>query len=224
VRLERFGSDADVDWHVGQASVEGPGGFVVKACQLPRALPHGLANTAAALAVALAAGATQQGCREAARLTLAPRHRVQLLGEAGGISWYDDSKATSPAAVMAGVSGFASVVLIAGGRNKGLDLSVLASTVPPVRAVVAIGEAAGEVDRAFAGLAPVRVAMSMGAAVAAAAELALPGDAVVLSPGCASFDWYGSYGERGDHFASLVQAWLGRAEAGEPRPGKEGSQ
>ena len=118
---------------------------------LPRALPHDLSNTAAALAVALAGGASPEGCRRAAATTLPPAHRVQLVGESGGVAWYDDSKATTPAAVIAGVSGFASVVLIAGGRNKGLDLSDLASTVPPVRAVVAIGEASDEVTSAFSG-------------------------------------------------------------------------
>ena len=104
--------------------------------------------------------------------------------------------------------GFDSVVLIAGGRNKGLDLSALATTAPPVRSVVAIGETAAQVAAAFAGKAPVQTAASMAEAVDVAAELARPGDAVVLSPGCASFDWYSSYAERGDHFASLVRLKL----------------
>ena len=116
--------------------------------------------------------------------------------------------------MQAGVRGFSSVVLIAGGRNKGLDLSALAGTVPPVRAVVAVGESAPEVTKAFAGRAPVRQAASMGAAVDAASSLAVPGDAVVLSPGCASFDWYSSYAERGDDFSALVKGKLG------PRPGE----
>jgi UDP-N-acetylmuramoylalanine--D-glutamate ligase len=106
------------------------------------------------------------------------------------------------------VAGFSSVVLIAGGRNKGLDLTALSASVPPVRAVVAIGEAAADVAAAFAGRTPVRRAASMSEAVAAAGALAGPGDAVVLSPGCASFDWYSSYGERGRHFAALVRERL----------------
>jgi UDP-N-acetylmuramoylalanine--D-glutamate ligase len=195
-------------WTVGPEGIEGPDGLVVKAADLPRRFPHDLANTAAALAVAMAAGADEQGCRQAARVTVAPPHRVQLVGEQGGVRWYDDSKATTPAAVMAGVSAFSSVVLIAGGRNKGLDLSALAKTVPPVRAVVAIGEAASEVVAALDGLVPVRRAASMDEAVQRAGELAGPGDAVVLSPGCASFDWYSSYAERGEHFGALVRAKL----------------
>ena len=196
------------DWLVLKDGIKGPRGFYLAAADLPRALPHDLTNTAAALAVALAAGATDEGCREAARRTPVPPHRVQLVAEKDGISWYDDSKATTPAAVLAGVGGLSSVVLIAGGRNKGLDLSELAKAVPPVRAVVAVGESAGEVAEAFAGRVPVRRAESMEAAVDAAASLAVRGDAVVLSPGCASFDWYSSYVERGENFSALVMEKL----------------
>jgi len=195
--------------------------MVVKAADLPRAFPHDLANVAAALAVARAAGADGEACRRAARETAPPPHRVQLVGAQGGVRWYDDSKATTPAAVRAGVSAFSSVVLIAGGRNKGLDLSELAKTVPPVRAVVAIGEAAAEVEAALSDLAPVRRAASMNEAVQIAGELAGPGDAVVLSPGCASFDWYSSYAQRGDHFGALVRARL--AAAAGPAPVENGN-
>lgn len=212
VDVVEFGSGRqgdDVDWHVGADRVEGPDGFVLEAAELPRAFPHDLANVAAAAAVALAAGADVAGCREAARSMPLPPHRAQLVGEAGGTSWYDDSKATTPAAVMAVLAGLSSVVLVAGGRNKGLDLSVLARAVPPVRAVVAIGEAAPEISEAFSSLVPTRSASSMAEAVDLAAELARPGDAVVLSPGCASFDWYSSYGQRGDHFSALVKQKIG---------------
>jgi UDP-N-acetylmuramoylalanine--D-glutamate ligase len=125
-----------------------------------------------------------------------------------GVTWYDDSKATTPASVLAAVRGFSSVVLIAGGRNKGLDLSELSRAVPPVRRVIAIGEAAPEVTAAFSRTVPVQVAGSMQEAVQMAAQQARPGDAVVLSPGCASFDWYQSYAKRGEHFTALVKAEL----------------
>jgi UDP-N-acetylmuramoylalanine--D-glutamate ligase len=207
VEVVTFGSGR-ADWRVGRGYIEGPGGVRLQADELPRAFPHDLANVAAAMAVALAAGAAEEGCRAAARATPVPPHRVQLVAQAGGTSWYDDSKATTPAAVEAGVAAFGSVVLIAGGRNKGLDLAGLARTVPPVRAVVAIGEAGGEIAEVFTGLVPVSRAGSMAEAVDAAAKLARPGDAVVLSPGCASFDWYSSYSERGDHFASTVRKTL----------------
>jgi UDP-N-acetylmuramoylalanine--D-glutamate ligase len=73
-----------------------------------------------------------------------------------------------------------------------------------VRAVVAIGEAAGEVEAAFRGVRPVTVAASMDEAVRAALAAAHPGDSVLLSPGCASFDWYRSYADRGDDFRRAV--------------------
>jgi UDP-N-acetylmuramoylalanine--D-glutamate ligase len=134
---------------------------------------------------------------------------VQLVGDAGGVRYYDDSKATTPASVLAALAGFESVVLIAGGRNKGLDLGALRREAARVRAVVAIGDAAGEVEKAFDGAAPVVTAASMDDAVAAAAAVAEPGDVVLLSPGCASFDWYSSYAERGDDFARAVRQRIG---------------
>jgi UDP-N-acetylmuramoylalanine--D-glutamate ligase len=132
------------------------------------------------------------------------------VGEVNGVRWYDDSKATTPHAVETALQAFDSVVLLAGGRNKGLDLSVLGAHVPPVRAVVAIGEAAVEVSNAFQGRCEVRlVETSITDAVAAASELSQVGDVVLLSPGCASFDWFTSYGERGDRFAAAVRALPG---------------
>jgi UDP-N-acetylmuramoylalanine--D-glutamate ligase len=187
--------------------LRGPDGAdVASIAGLPRSLPHDLANDLAAAAVATAAGATTAGCADALQRFTGLPHRVQLIGQADGTRWYDDSKATTPASVLAAVAGFESVVLIAGGRNKGLDLSILAKTVPPVRAVVAIGEAAHEVSAALVDRVPVETATTMADAVAAARRLAQPGDDVLLSPGCASFDWYRSYGERGDQFAALVAA------------------
>jgi UDP-N-acetylmuramoylalanine--D-glutamate ligase len=76
--------------------------------------------------------------------------------------------------------------------------------------VVAIGEAAPDVERAFTPLVPVRTATSMAAAVEEARRLAVPGDTVLLSPGCASFDWYRSYSERGDDFVRMVKDTVGK--------------
>jgi UDP-N-acetylmuramoylalanine--D-glutamate ligase len=179
--------------------------------ELPRALPHDIANGLAAAATALAGGASIDGVRRGLLDFRGLPHRVALVGEAGGVRFYDDSKATTPHAAATAVAGFESVVLIAGGRNKGLDLGVLAESAGPIRAVVAIGEAAPEVAAAFAGVRPVTRAGSMDEAVRVAVDLARPGDAVLLSPGCASFDWYGSYGERGDDFARAVGEATGAA-------------
>jgi UDP-N-acetylmuramoylalanine--D-glutamate ligase len=212
-RLVTFGIDRG-EWCVAGGTLRGPRGDVVAASQLPRCLPHDVANALAAMAAASAAGAGTEACRAGVTAFAGLPHRVQLVGEAGGVRYYDDSKATTPASVEAALRGFESVVLIAGGRNKGLDLRPLAGQAHRVRAVVAIGEAAPEVEAAFSGAAPVTVARSMADAVVAAAAAARPGDAVLLSPGCASFDWYRNYAERGDDFAAAVHDLLEGGHAG----------
>jgi UDP-N-acetylmuramoylalanine--D-glutamate ligase len=131
------------------------------------------------------------------------------------VRFFDDSKATTPGAVLAALAGFDTAVLIAGGRNKGLDLTVLRGAASRLRGVVAIGEAAAEVDDALGAVATVVRADSMESAVDDARSLAQPGDAVVLSPACASFDWYRSYAERGDDFARCARALPGFVAAGD---------
>lgn len=184
------------------------GSLLAKPDELHRAFPHDLSNALAAAASTIAGGGTAVGARAALLGFRGLPHRVWLVGEAGGVRWYDDSKATAPHATLAAVRGFDSVVLIAGGRNKGLDLGELATEADRLRAVVAIGEAAPEVSAAFDGVRPVRPAGSMDEAVEAAASLARPGDVVLLSPACASFDWYGSYAERGDDFVRAAREHL----------------
>lgn len=214
-RRVTFGLGPGADARVADGVLVGPGGVeLARVDELPRRFPHDLANALAAAATALAGGATPDAVGDVLRRFRGLPHRLALVGEAGGVRYYDDSKATTPHAAVAGVSGFDSVVMICGGRAKSLDLSDLGRAAPRARAVVAIGEAADAVAAAFAGRRPVRRAGSMDEAVQAAAELAVPGDAVVLSPGCASFDWYRSYGERGDDFARAVRQALGAAPAG----------
>ena len=173
-----------------------------------RALVHDRTNALAAAIAAFAVGATAAGIRAALASYATLPHRVALVDEAGGVSWYDDSKATNPDSAVRAVESFDSVVLLAGGRNKGLDLRVLARAGNRVRGVVAFGEAGPEIADAFRGVAPVVTAASMHDAVQAAARMAEPGDAVLLSPACASFDAYANYAERGDDFASEVRNLL----------------
>ncbi len=194
-----------------RALVTPAGERIVGTEELPRSFPHDLVNALAASAGALAAGATLDGCRAALRTFAGLPHRLELVGESGGVRYLDDSKATTPAAVLAALSGLDSVVLIAGGRNKGLRLDSLREGADRVRAVVAIGEAIPEVEAAFGGVSPVVTATSMDEAVRLAGDLARPGDSVLLSPGCASFDWYRSYSERGDDFARTVRVRTGGA-------------
>jgi UDP-N-acetylmuramoylalanine--D-glutamate ligase len=181
------------------------GAVLADVASLPRALPHDLSNSLAAACAALAAGATPAGVRAALAEFRTLPHRVELVGEARGVKYYDDSKATNPHAAVHAISGFDSVVLLAGGRNKDVDLGALAAGVDRIRVVVAFGEAAAEVEKAFTGKRPVVRADSMRAVVRAGAEHARPGDVVLLSPGCASWDWYaGGYEARGDDFAAEV--------------------
>lgn len=194
----------DAAYRVEGDTLVGPGGFVLPVTELPRRLPHDLSNALAAAATASAAGADDRSVSRVLRRSVPLPHRVEHVAEIDGIDYYDDSKATVPHAALAAVRGFDSVVLIAGGRNKGLDLAPLADGAPHIRAVVAIGDAADEVAAAFHGIRPVEHADSMSDAVDAAAHAARSGDAVLLSPACASFDWYSDYAARGDHFAALV--------------------
>lgn len=209
-RLVTFGLERG-DWRTVGRHLVMPGGDVLLAAdELWRALPHDLANALAAAATAWAAGASLEGVRTALRNFRGLAHRVSLVAEHLGVRFYDDSKATDPHAAAAALTGFASVVLIAGGRNKGLDLGRLSEGPARLRAVVAIGEATEEVERAFeATTVPVVCAGSMDGAVAAARAVAQPGDVVLLSPGCASFDWYSSYAERGQDFARAVAESIG---------------
>ncbi len=204
--LRTFGLHSG-DFTVRAGELVGPDGVRVgRVAELARSMPHDVIDALCATATALASGASPDGCARALAAFGGLPHRVELVGEANGVRFYDDSKATTPGAVFAAVEGCAPAVLIAGGRNKGLDLSVLVRAAPGLRGVVAIGEAAGEIEAAFVPTVPVTRALSMDAAVEAAAAMAGPGDSVLLSPACASFDWYRSYAERGDDFARCVRA------------------
>ena len=196
------------DYRVEGDALIGPAGELAAVATLRRHLPHDLTNGLAAAALVLESGLAGPDAVASGLATFAgPPHRIELVGEVDGVAWYNDSKATTPHAASVAIAGFDSVVLIAGGRNKGLDLSPMAAHRNRVRAVVAIGEAADVVADAFAGTTILR-ASSMPDAVGVAGAAARPGDVVLLSPGCASFDWYpgGGYEERGDHFRELVRS------------------
>jgi UDP-N-acetylmuramoylalanine--D-glutamate ligase len=198
-----------VDGASGRLLVTADGTELVRVDELTHRAPHDLGNALAAAALALETGATVAGVRDALTSFSGLAHRLQLVGERDGVRYFDDSKATNVHATRAAVRGFASVVLIAGGRNKGLDLGGLAEIASHLRAVVAIGDAADEVRTALHERVPVVVGGTMREAVELASGFAESGDAVLLSPACASFDWYDSYAARGDDFAREVAALLG---------------
>lgn len=167
--------------------------------------PHDRANVAAAAAAARSVGATDRAIAAAVGDFRRLHHRTEPVGKAGGVQFVDDSKATNPHAAIAAIRGFGRVVLIAGGVSKGVDLGVLTTVADRLAAVVAIGDTPEEVERAVAGRVPTVRAGSMREAVAAARDRAVPGDTVLLSPACASFDWYESYAARGDDFQAAVR-------------------
>ncbi len=193
------------DYRLRGDELVGPAGALCQVGDLARPFPHEIGDALCAWATASAAGAQSDGCRRALRDFRGLPHRLELVREANGVRFFDDSKATTPDAVLAAVSSFSSAVLVAGGRNKGLDLSPLRSLAAHLKAVVAIGEAAEEIGAVFEGVSECRRACSMEEAVSTAAALAAAGDVVVLSPACSSFDWYSSYAERGEDFARWVR-------------------
>lgn len=160
---------------------------------------------AAARAIGVPAPAIQQGLADFVPLA----HRMALVTELRGVRFYDDSKGTNVGAAVTAVLGLSEArgVLIAGGRDKlGSYEPLVAALVKKGRAVVLIGEAADKIAAAVGSALPVVRARDMRGAVKAAFGLAQPGDAVLLSPACSSFDMFKSYADRGDRFAEAALA------------------
>lgn len=167
---------------------------------------HNQENALAALVAARLSGALPAEARRAL-LTFRPlAHRMELVAEAEGVAFFDDSKGTNVGAVVAALSGFPRpVVLIAGGRDKGGAYEPLAAAMKDVgRGAVVIGEAGSRIAEALSPVVPVERAASMDDAVERAAALARPGDAVVLSPACSSFDMFRNYEHRAEAFRAAV--------------------
>jgi UDP-N-acetylmuramoylalanine--D-glutamate ligase len=169
---------------------------------------HNISNALAALALGEAMGLPVPAMIQALIAFPGLPHRTQYVGTVNNVRWYNDSKGTNVGATLAAIKGFASpVVLIAGGVGKGADFTPLTAAVERhARAVVLIGEDAKAIEEALAGVSPVIHATSMKDAVRKAADVAEHGDAVLLSPACASMDMFANYGQRGDVFVEAVKA------------------
>ena len=205
-RIISFGSESG-DYHLSDGFLNSPNGRIMNVSEMRRSLPHDITNALAAAAITIESGlATKNDVATALAEFVNAPHRIELVVTSRGVAWYNDSKATSPHASKVALRSFDSIVLIAGGKNKGLDLDEMACQPKRMRAVVAIGSAQKEIQSAFSEVCEVRTANSMHEAVAAANALAKPGDVVLLSPGCTSYDWYANYGQRGDDFAKEVNA------------------
>jgi UDP-N-acetylmuramoylalanine--D-glutamate ligase len=173
------------DYRLIDGHLSGPTGAIMDAAKLRRSLPHDITNALAASAVVLEAGlAVAADVDRALQQFLPPHHRIEFIVEHQGVRWFDDSKATTPHAAVTAIRGFDSVVLIAGGRNKGLDLAVMASESARIRSVIALGEAADEVASAFHDKVSVTVVTSMHDAVAAAQREAQACDVEIGRASC----------------------------------------
>lgn len=180
--------------------------------QVPVPGVHNLENAMAAALLARALGAEVDGLRRGLAGFRGLPHRMELAGERAGVRYFDDSKATNLDATRASLEGFAdgSVHLILGGRGKGTDPRELVPMVRrKARRAYLIGEAAAELAAVLEGQVPFTVAGTLDRAVVAAAAAAASGEAVLLSPACASFDQYRGFAARGDHFQALVATLLG---------------
>jgi len=174
---------------------------------------HNAQNVLAALAAGLACGASPESMRETVRRFDPVEHRLERVAEAGGVAFYNDSKATNVDAAVKAVEAFADepgrLVLILGGRGKNAPYAPLAPLAErKARALVLIGEDADRIEDELRGRAPVLRASDMAEAVRLAHESALPGDVVLLAPACASYDMFDSYEHRGRVFKEAVMARL----------------
>ncbi|HWT54312.1 MAG TPA: UDP-N-acetylmuramoyl-L-alanine--D-glutamate ligase [Rhodocyclaceae bacterium] len=173
---------------------------------------HNAANALAALALCSAIGLPMDRLLAGLQTFKGLPHRVEFVSEIGGVRYYDDSKGTNVGATLAALEGrlagsAGKVVLIAGGDGKGQDFSPLRQAVcEAARAVVLIGRDAGRIEAVLEGCGvPLRTAADLPAAVKISAELATPGDVVLLSPACASLDMFRNYAHRAEVFIAAVR-------------------
>jgi UDP-N-acetylmuramoylalanine--D-glutamate ligase len=173
---------------------------------------HNLENAMAAALLARALGVGPGAIREGLRGFAGLPHRMERVLERAGVVWYDDSKGTNIGATERSLLGFPdrTVHLILGGRNKGADPTALRAVVGrKAKRLYLIGEAAADFAAALADLVPAESVGTLASAVERAAQTAVAGDFVVLSPACASFDQFRDFNDRGDRFQSLVRARRG---------------
>ena len=175
---------------------------------------HNIANVLAACAIAAAASLALPAIQTAIEEFTGIPHRLEFIRNINGVDWYNDSIATAPERTMAAIEAFEGpLVLLLGGRDKNLPWEDLAQLIHRrVRAVVLFGEAAGLIEKALGAvkkgetLQVISRCNTLEEAVQAAAKLAQPGDTVLLSPGCTSFDAFKDFEERGEYFRKLVNA------------------
>ncbi|MFO0759722.1 MAG: UDP-N-acetylmuramoyl-L-alanine--D-glutamate ligase [Byssovorax sp.] len=202
----------------GDALLHRPSGHRYPVSILKIAGKHNLENAGAAIAVAADLGVPPDAIERTLASFRGLGHRNVLVGDKDGIRYYDDSKGTNVGASVAALRGIVEerAVLIAGGRDKMGDYAPLVAALRDKgRALVLIGEAAARIEEAARGTLPIARAGSMAQAVKIAREFAQPGDCVLLSPACSSFDMFRDYKDRGDVFAAAVRDLIGAERAPE---------
>jgi UDP-N-acetylmuramoylalanine--D-glutamate ligase len=179
--------------------------FPVSAIPLKGA--HNLENVLAACAMAILAGAHPESLEKSVRDFKGVEHRIEWVSEIDGVPYYNDSKATNIDATIKSIESFpGNILLIAGGRDKAGDFTVLRSLVRErVKHLVLIGEAADKIRKALFGMAEMSEARSLQEAVSICRALARAGDVVLLAPACASFDMFQDYEHRGRVFKEAVR-------------------
>jgi len=183
---------------------------LLPAAEVPLAGRHNLANVLAAMALAETAQVPFDAMKRAVVQFKGLAHRTELVAERDGVRWINDSKGTNVGATLAALNGMSQpVVLIAGGDGKGADFSALKDACAAhARAVVLIGRDAPLIEAALHHVVPLVRAADMRDAVQRARTLAQPGDVVLLSPACASFDMFRNFEHRGDVFRAAVHEAL----------------
>ncbi|MCW8955869.1 MAG: UDP-N-acetylmuramoyl-L-alanine--D-glutamate ligase [Gammaproteobacteria bacterium] len=183
---------------------------LIKESELKLGGRHNTANVLAALAMGEAANIARPMMLKAIEGFTGLPHRTQWVAETNGVSWFNDSKGTNVGATLAAIEGLTdgkNLILIAGGLAKDADFSVLKPAVATkVKQMILIGQDAGQIELALAGVVEIHHAESMQQAVQMAAELADAGDSVLLSPACASFDMFKGFEHRGEVFMAAVEA------------------
>ena len=176
---------------------------------------HNQANALAALAMGEAIGLPMVSMLEALRQFAGLPHRTQWVAEINGVNWYNDSKGTNVGAAVSAIRGLSgSLVWIAGGQGKGADFSALREALAgKVRVAVLLGQDAEKIAEAIEAVAPIVFVNDMADAVRQAQALAQPGESVLLSPACASFDMFNGFEHRGEVFMAEVRALAGGGDA-----------
>lgn len=212
VRRLYFGLDLSTDPDIGWdgSAVRIAGERLPFYCPVPGS--HNLANALAALGVMYGAGLEPAGCLAALESFQAVEHRLEWSGERNGVTFYNDSKSTNIDSLRVALESFdRPVTLIAGGEGKGASYAGLVPLVrEQVSFFVAMGAEGPTLAEAFAAAVPLVVVHDLGAALAEAVEKTPAGGIVLLSPGCASFDQYANFEERGAHFKGLVTDWCNK--------------